>query len=184
MTRPMNSHNFEPTYKSLGIDLDKLGCIMLDVEPHQSLDEVIPSDWLYTSPDPKKFWFNNVLDHLHVSLLYGLMENGNVWRQYVDEVLFGWSPDLIEVDYVDAFPSPLAEEKYSCIIAKLRITDNLLEAHQRLSFLPHIDTYSGYTPHITLAYVKEEFEAAAIEKLYLHGIPHFDPIGLNYGDPA
>ena len=182
MTRPMNSHNFEPTYKSLGIDLDSLGCIMLDVEPHQSLDEVIPSDWLYTSPDPKKFWFNNVLDHLHVSLLYGLMENGNVWKRHVDEVLFGWHPDIIEVDHITAFPSPLPTEPYSCIIAKLRITDNLLEAHQRLSFLPHINTYPEYTPHITLAYVKQRYEKETIER-FSYQIPfHFDPIGLNYGD--
>lgn len=182
MTRPMNSHNFPAAYAALGIQLNDLGCIMLDVEPHQALDEIIPRDWHYISPDPKKSWFNNVMDQLHVSLLYGLMENGNSWKQFVGYVLDGWTPDLIEVDRIDAFHSPIPEEPYSCIIAKLRVTDNLLEAHQRLSFLPHINTYPEYTPHITLAYVKQRYEKETIER-FSYQIPfHFDPIGLNYGD--
>ena len=38
-------------------------------------------------------------------------------------------------------------------MAHLRVTEELLEGHNRLEFLPHINTFTGYKPHITVCYL-------------------------------
>ena len=61
----------------------------------------------------------------------------------------------------------------------------LLDAHQRLSMLPHINTHPTYEPHITLGYVHETFAGYAIERLehlVLEQQLTVRVSGINYGD--
>jgi hypothetical protein len=39
----------------------------------------------------------------HVTLLFGLLENGNVWKDKVDTVLDGWALDTVMIKDVTAF---------------------------------------------------------------------------------
>ena len=64
--------------------------------------------------------------------------------------------------------------------------DALLDAHQRLSLLPHIDTHASYVPHITLGYVQEQHAARVIERLdrlCLEQQLSGKGLGINYGKP-
>ena len=156
MKRQLNSHMFEAVYKGLKINLDTLGCIMLDIEPKNIH---IPSlGWLYYAKDKKKFWidgyvFNKVA---HLTLLYGLLDSGKKWEKHIKEVLKGWEFNTVVVESIGYFDSPYKDEPYYCIVAHIKVTEPLLEGHQRLEFLPHINTFNGYKPHITLAYVKKK----------------------------
>lgn len=155
-------------YAQLGVAQDSLGCIMLKVEPLK-VDDIIAEDDLYRTGDPNKYWLNGIVsqDFAHCTLLFGLMESGQAWRTHVDKALEGWSLDSVTVDEVSFFESAYMEEKYYCLIAKLVVSPELLDGNSRLRMLPHIDSFAQYTPHCTLAYIKDnpEVRDAAIYAL-------------------
>lgn len=184
----LSAHQFPGVYEALGIDLRTLGCIMLDVEP-------LPVSALlaklgiqpYTSPDTAKFWIRGAVadETAHATLLYGLLKTGPEWRDHVDTVLAGWAPDALQVDHVGYFGSPYPDEPYWCIVAHLIVTDNLAEGNARLAFLPHVNTFAGYRPHVTLAYISgtEAERDAAIAALNVELAGARFPVApnLNYG---
>ena len=156
MKKQLNSHNFEGVYKTLNINLDTLGCIMLDIEPIKGIE--VKEEWLYYAKDKKKFWIDGFVFNkiAHLTLLYGLLESGLKNKKLVDIVLNGWKLENVEIESIGYFDSPYKDEPYYCIVAHIRVNDKLLEGHQRLEFLPHINTFTDYKPHITLAYVKKD----------------------------
>lgn len=170
---------------AMDIEISSLGCVMLDVEP-LDLSDVIPEDWAYVSENPERKWVSGIQTAAHVTLLYGLLHNANQIKSAVDEVLDGWKPQAVSVNAYDMFPSPWEDEPYGCVVARqLAPSPNLVQAHQRLSLLPHINTYPEYKPHITLAYVKKDRVKDTLQALQKKfPLPRsFKPIGLNYGDP-
>lgn len=171
----------------LGVDVSELGCVMLDVEPID-LGGVIPPEWEYHSPDPAHRWVSGVqTGGQHITLLYGLLRNANTIREHVDEVLDGWSPGgRLAVFWVDTFPSTFPDEDYVCLVGRLAGPTEpppfaLRDAHQRLSMLPHVNTHREYVPHVTFAYVRREFAAAARDALAEVLPVELRVIGLNYG---
>ena len=182
--KQLNSHLFESVYEELKINLDTLGCIMLDVEPVKGIS--ISEQHLQYAKDKKKFWidgftFNKIAHHL--TLLYGLLESGVKWKKYVDEVLKGWKMDTVEIESIGCFDSPYKDEPYYCIVAHIKTTPELMEGHQRLEFLPHINTFAGYKPHITLAYItKDEVVKENTMAMFKNMIGYKLPIkAINYG---
>lgn len=159
--RDLSSHQFNHVYASLGIDVNKLGVVMLDTEPIPVLDMVdfdhAEAD-LVTANNPDHFWIRGAVAQqgAHVTLLYGLLQSATKWKGQVQAVLHGWSLDEVEVESVGYFENQLPDENYVCIIARLKMTPELLEGHARLEFLPHVNTFAKYRPHLTLAYVKPE----------------------------
>ena len=167
-------------YQPLGISIPRLGCVMLDLEPADPLSS-LPEEWLYTSTDPDMRHVSGLATEHHTTLLFGLLRNAHEWLFAIDEVLADWQlPGPLEVSEVHTFPSPKASEPYSCIVGLLD-SDDLRDAHARLSLLPHINTHPTYRPHVTLAYVHQRHEADAAA---IFSTPaRFVPLGLNYGDP-
>lgn len=167
MDKQLSAHQFKTIYKDLGIDINSLGCVMLDTFPI-TLEKAADFEF-YTSKDPAKFWINGwVADKTpHITLLYGLLTTPKKIALQVKTVLQGWQLAEVEVLDVDYFESPYEEEPYYCIIATIKLTDKLLEGHNRLEFLPHINTFAGYKPHLTLGYLKkdEEQRTKLIEQL-------------------
>jgi 2'-5' RNA ligase len=154
-----NAYDYEHVHRSLGINVSKLGCVMLDVERIKVTDYVDDyADDLYYAQNPERKWIRGAVaeESAHLTLLYGLMENAWNWQHEINSVLEDWTLPLVEVEKVDYFPSTFADEPYACIIAKIKKTPKLIEGHQRLSLLPHINTFPEYSPHVTLAYVKED----------------------------
>lgn len=159
MSKELSSHLFSDMYKKMGIDVKELGCIMLDTEPLDVADLVPDGKQdLYTSKDPKKPWIKGDVanDTAHVTLLYGLMKPGKEWSDHVDEVLDGWKIGSVRIDRVDTFDNHYPDEDYICVVGHVKVTPELQEGHERLQFLPHIDTFPGYKAHITLAYIKND----------------------------
>lgn len=172
--KPIKAHDFPAVYQALGIDLSKLGCIMLDLEPFSNAytPEVDGAGiTLYYAKNKERFWIDGwVFDKPHITLLYGLMTPGNEspMKELVPQVLEGWDMEEVEIADFGYFDSPYEDEPYYCIVAHVRITKALQEGHDRLSFLPHIKTFPGYKAHVTVEYLAknqgEQYRDTLIEQ--------------------
>ena len=165
MNKQLKSHDFAEVYKWLGINLNKLGCVMLDLEP-LSVEHWIAQDGvssyllgfpLYYAKNKERFWIDGWIANKtpHLTLLYGLLEEGKNYQPHIEKVLEGWKLEEVEIDDFGYFESPYPDEPYYCIVAHIKVTPELLEGHQRLEFLPHINTFAGYKPHFTIAYIEK-----------------------------
>lgn len=170
----------------LGINVNKLGCVMLDVEPVDLTG--FPTQWEYFARNPEHRWITGAqrADVQHITLLYGLLQNANVIKPQVDLVLEGWNPGWLGIGYTEVFESNYDDEEYSCIVGRIGYPGEqpvtLLDAHIRLSTLPHIDTFWDYKPHVTLAYVHKQYTDEAMNWLQKRvSVGSLTPIGLNYG---
>jgi hypothetical protein len=182
----IKAHDFPDVYEQLKIDLSTLGCVMLDLDPIP-LPSLLPNIELHKSPNEKRFWIDGwVADKTpHVTLLYGLMQQAKKWDTYIDLLLRDWKLDSITIGDVGYFASPYVDEEYYCIVAHVEKTPKLVEGHQRLEMLPHINTFAGYKPHFTIAYIKKDDEMRdgliAILKKDLVGKEFKVKKGLNLG---
>lgn len=180
----LNSEQYKNIYPELGISLDELGCLMLDVRM-----EIVPkidSSYLYQAKDEKKFWIKGLVAEKtpHITLLYGFLKPAYEYKKQIETVLKGWDIGSVQISSIGYFPSPYLEEPYSCIVAHLKVTQELMEGHQRCQLLPHVDTYPEFKPHITIAYVKDDSDirTEVINTCHkqLTGY-NLQVIGLNYG---
>jgi len=123
----------------------------------------------------------------------GRSDSWGIEREHVDAVMEGWEPPLaLQTHHIEVFPSPYPADDpdgagaYACIVAVIRLSDELIEAHQRLSLLPHVDTFPVYKAHVTLAYVKAD-RAPHWQRTLQELSPIFTvdtsrhPLGLDYG---
>lgn len=169
-------------YERLGINISTLGCVMLDAEPLDVHDMFPKSFWYYGDlpgqrnggPEPET----------HVTLLFGLLENGHVWRGYIDEVLDGWTaPAVIEIREFEVFPG----QGYDVVVGRVHNDKELRDAHNRLSRLPHINTFP-YRPHVTVGYVHSgvgQFMLPTLERTVAAQTTRAIRVAtreLNYGD--
>lgn len=189
--KQLNSHMFEDVYKELGINLDKLGCIMLDLKPLDNMYTIEAEGAgvaLYYAKNKERFWIDGwvVGKVAHITLLYGLLQTGVTWKNHVNTVLEGWDLNEAEIDHISYFDSPYPDEDYYCVIAHMKVTTELMEGHQRLEFLPHINTFTGYKPHMTICYLRkdqgEEYRDRMIKWFNeLWAGKKLQVTGLNYG---
>lgn len=172
----ISARDFPGLHEELGVDTDKLGCIMLDLQTFDVLKHVengasdLAGDGTVAETEA------------HVTLLYGLLQNGNTVKEQVDKVLDGWSLDSVVLDEITSFPVP-ADAEAVPIVAKLWDA-RLTEAHDRLSLLPHVNTFTEYNPHVTLAYVKNDPDVVQkwVKALRTElGGMRLNATGINYG---
>lgn len=177
-----SARDFPEIYEDLGISTDNMGCIMLDTEP-LSADLLPPDEWGYKDDSLRFVNKFEAAKEPHATLLYGLLESGKDWQEHVDAVLADWqAPEKITLDSLEFFPNP--GKPYLPLVLRLASTSHasLWQANQRLSLLPHINTFPGYKSHVTVGYVKKEYIEQVSEFYDELGFP-FDLAvkGLNYG---
>ena len=170
----------EDLYELLGIDTGELGCMMAKFSTPTRLLNEIPENLLYHDPaDPGEY--GKVFDS-HVSLLYGLLKPAHETREAVDLVLrdhtfsenflFGAAEWFTPQDqpYAVLYIPPVYEYPF-------------VDAHRRLSRLPHVNLHPEYRPHLTLAYVKKGTEYAA-SRIVNRVVDNYTPLwfhGYDYG---
>jgi 2'-5' RNA ligase len=184
-----NSHEVPEVYAASGIELNKLGCVMLDVELLPITRALGPelAKSLFWHPDPAKWWIKGPVGETkaHITLLYGLVKqlfrSDDAYFRAIETVLTGWeAPKAVMMHRIVAWTPPDGEP-YRTIVAEITIDPALLEAHQRLSFLPHVDTFPAYTAHVTLAYVKADVADRVVQVLSEAFDPWIATRELDYG---
>lgn len=157
----LNSNQFPQVYEDLALDLSKLGCVMLDIDHEFPALPAKLQSILYYTKNEDRFWIDGYVaqDNAHVTLLYGLLHEAQSYKKHIISVLSGWSIEFVTIKDIGFFPSPFKDDPYFCIIAKIEVSPELKDGHQRLQLLPHVDTYPEYKPHITLAYVEATEDA-------------------------
>lgn len=159
--KQLKSHDFEDVYKDLKINLNTLGCVMLDLESLGSMAGTVRrKEDLYYAKNPEHKWIKGWVagETPHITLLYGLLDNAHNWENHISSVLDGWEMDTVQIDHIDYFDSPYEDEPYYCLVAHIKVTSELLDGHQRLELLPHINTFTGYKPHMTIGYIQKNDE--------------------------
>ena len=191
----MSAHKYGNIYKDLGVDLSKLGCVMLDLAPPKFiLDEAMWTSingadciW-YHAKNPERFWINGFVgDKPHCTALYGLMEGAGIWKDHIETLVDDIGlPSHLEIDHFGYFDSPYEDEPYWCMVAHLKENLALNALNERLQMLPHIRTFEGYKAHVTIAYIAksqgEAYRDLILKSLREHqGTESFYVLGLNYG---
>lgn len=118
---------------------------------------VIDSDYVYAPEGDYRTWVNGPVaeQSAHVTAKYGLLTPSYERKELINE-LIGWPRDVtVEVVDVEVFPSPYEDLPYGCLVARLG-GDELREMNAALSVLPHVDSFTEYKPHLTLAYLRPE----------------------------
>lgn len=153
-------YDYKEVTDKLGIYPSELGCVMLDFEP--ITDDVIPAEWEYYSPKQEFWWVKGVVsDRAHLTLKYGLLQKAYELEAEIN-VLVG-DLSLPKAMVVGAMEFRQPNDPYSAIVLKIDENPELIEFTRRLSYLPHIDTFTPWVPHVTMAYVHTEHASAAIE---------------------
>lgn len=162
------------------LDDDYRGCIMINTEKIPVIQFVKNADKdLFENP---KWDQGSVPAETtpHATLLYGLLNNGNIWKDKVDTVLADWDMPTVKIKEVSHFETGDS----IAVVGLLEETPEIIDANQRLSLLPHLNTFSEYHPHITLAYIKNNADVSKWEKSL--GRKYNGQVvataGLNYGD--
>ncbi len=151
-----SAFDIDDIYPEVGIDLYSLQAIMFDVA-NVPVSEYInePESLFHGQTYQDRFAQGAVGERsAHLTLHQGILES--VPEKLVARVLDGWEPEPVRVERIHVFDAP----DFYCIVAKLEVTQNLAEGHNRLRLLPHIDCFPDYTPHVTLAYVQHDAEVA------------------------
>jgi hypothetical protein len=190
----VTAYDYPAIYERIGMTgPGKLGCIMLELEPipvHRMLGgDMFAPRYFWPSDDPQgrmSYAKGPVANNgAHATLLYGLTPNesaGVSQRESVDELLDGLDLSSVAVQDVGYFPGQFGLP-YACVIAHVSSPD-LIEANRRLRFLPHVDTFLDYRPHVSLAYVHADDRDSAVATLSdsLVGLT-LAARGVNYGGP-
>lgn len=177
---------------SQGVDIKKLHYVGLELpglpvvdtfaEGYATGRALIPRDYIFSND--WRTWIAGPVGEnaAHVTVKYGLLTPSYERKEVINE-LIGWPREDFAVQVVDVevFPSTFDDLPYGCVVLRLG-GDELLEMNAALSTLPHVDSFTSYKPHITLAYVSPEMaDDAATEARYRWLDARLKATGIDYG---
>lgn len=139
--------------KSLGYDLASLTPVMLKTDNIRISDfKDRPEDLFYGDSYELRYVQGAVAETTaHVTLHQGILPN--VPAEAIDAVLGDYNISQVRISNVGGWPSA---DGFTTVVAHLCDYDGaLLELHNRLRTLPHIDSFPDFKPHVTLAYVRD-----------------------------
>lgn len=156
----------------------KIGYVEVQFTPetHQQVvawAHTIKNEDLVTATIDGKTEGGNVTDKLHLTLFYGF-DDERLDKDKLSEFINQIKLKDFKVSGLGIFPV----KEYDCYVLYLRVEDNdneLKKIYMGLKEFSHFSEYQKfeYTPHITVAYVKKDFNLDAIKQnlpkiLYVH----------------
>lgn len=170
-----------------GITNKDLECVMLDL-PSLDIEEAYGEDYNFTDlyfSDHEQLRYAQgdvAAKSAHVTVLFGIHPS-DTYEEDVYSALDGWELPPILLSEIETFPSRVEGEDYTCLVAKVVPTAQLLSGHRRLQALPFSSNFDTYIPHVTLAYLNNTADIGEwkfrMQKAFNARL--IDPIGLNLG---
>ena len=85
----ISASQFPDVYANLGIDPNKLSCVMLDVEPIVVSNLILYDDLYQTDPVERPYMQGIIFEtEAHVTLLYGFLRSATDLKKHIDAVLW------------------------------------------------------------------------------------------------
>lgn len=159
--KELSASAYPQVYEDLALDLNKLGCVMLDIDHEFPSLPANIEKLLYFAKNKDHFWIDGYVagKNPHITLLYGLLHEAESYKKHIISVMSGWEIEDVTIKEIGVFPSHYKDDRYHCIVAHIEVTPKLQEGNNRLRLLPHVDTFPEYKPHLTLAYIEENDKA-------------------------
>lgn len=138
---------------------------MLGLELNEDVRNLvsIPEEALYYGDSE---WDQGYTNWPHVTLKYGLLPG--VDQQMIDQALEDWFIMEVFTERLEIFET----EEYNVLVLRLEDTQmsympgkTLRDAYDRLSKLPHVDTFPDYKPHMTIAYLKKGLDQQTLSSI-------------------
>lgn len=139
--------------KALGYDLASLTPVMLKTDNIRVSDyKNRPEDLFYGESYDLRYVQGAVAEATaHVTLHQGLLPG--IPADIIDTVLGDYDISEVRISNIGGWPSA---DGFTTVVAHLCDYDGkLLELHNRLRTLPHIDSFPEFKPHVTLAFVRD-----------------------------
>lgn len=148
----VTSHDIPNLYDGTGVDPSETGIVLINTEKIPVLQYIEDGeDDIYYGDENDTHYGVPAETEPHLTLLQGFLENANNWKDKIDKVLEGWEMPTIVIEEVGFFE----RDDYIAVVGHVKKTDELIDGHERLTLLPHIQEFSEYLPHITLVYLKK-----------------------------
>lgn len=150
------------------LNKSKIGYVSADLVPEtiQSLTEwsnkYIPQKSLFTMEMGGKVEGGNVMDDAHLTLFFGIDEQ-NLDHKKLQDYLSSLDVKTLKIECVNTFETP----QQGCKIIYLKVSNQknkLSSIHNDILKFPHFKELQNlnFVPHITIAFVKEEFDERSI----------------------
>lgn len=150
---PMNSSQRAELLKAHGHDLASLKAVMLKTENIRVSDYIDePGDLFYGEGYDLRYCQGAVAEKTaHLTLHQGILPS--VSPSLIDSMLGVYDLSEVRISNIGGWPSA---DGFTTIVAHVCDYDGQLqELHDRLRWLPHIDSFPTFMPHITLAFVRD-----------------------------
>jgi 2'-5' RNA ligase len=123
--------------------------------------KLIKEENLYYINKKDKIDGGNVTTDLHLTLFYGLNEN-SVNTKEVDDCINKIVLEKIEIDDIGIFPVP--NQAYQVLYFSIKNKEIFKKYHELFKKFSYFEEYQNfeYIPHITIAFVKNEFDVSKI----------------------
>lgn len=162
-----------------GLIPEDTGYIMLDTEKIEVLSNVENAeDDLVPNEDTD---FGNLPGENtpHITLLDGVLNSPDEIRDIANALYRDTPIKSIEIDHIDYFDL----EHSNAVVAKIKLTDELVQLRENFDLIPHASKFSVYAPHVTLAYLNKDADVNKwVDSLSSLSGKELSIKGINLGD--
>ena len=135
------------------IDEPQYGCVMMEPKKIDGWEENhldgIKEDNVYIKPYDESYGLEY---EPHVTILYGIHEDEIDPSVVVDLIEQKFKPVIVTISDIDVFQN----DEYDVVVYKVPVTEQLQEYRDLLmESFANTQTFKGYHPHMTIAYVKK-----------------------------
>lgn len=131
-------------------DIKKYGCVMMDANIKNWEDfhlAGIDEDDIYLKPSDDSYGLE---ENPHITIVYGIHEDEVDPQRMADLIEHHMKPITMTIKEIGVFEG----DEYDVVKYNIPLTGKLQKLRDTFMQIPNTQTFPGYNPHMTIAYVK------------------------------